>query len=403
MSLELQIQVPNKLLPIFTSDKRYNVLYGGRGSAKSWTVAELLILKAYQSKRLILCTREIQQTVKDSVHKLLADTIDKFNLAAFFDVQRDQITGNNGSKFIFKGLHRSVAEIKSTEGITDCWIEEAQSVSNESLDVLIPTVRQEGSQFYITFNPDNVSDPVFDRFVTNTRDDALVIPINFNENPFFPEVLKKEMEFDRRNNYDKYLWIWEGLPRRFSDALVFKGKFFVEDFETPADIDAFYFGADWGFAKDPTTLVRSFVVDNTLFIDYESYGIGVEIVNIKDLFDQIPLSRKYSIRADSARPETISHLRNDGFKITSAFKGKGSIEDGVEYLKSFDRIVIHPRCRHTIDEFKSYSYKKDPKTDEILPVIKDKDNHIIDAIRYSLELVRGKRKVQSLNLRRLGV
>lgn len=418
MSLELNLQIPEKFIPLFKSKKRYNVLYGGRGSGKSWTVAEFLVLKAYQSKCLVLCGREIQNSIKDSVHKLLSDTIDKFKFNAFFDIQRDQIIGHNGSKFIFKGLRHSVAEVKSTEGITDCWVEEAQSVSNDSWDILIPTVRQPGSQFYITFNPDEETDPTYERFVTTKRDDVLLINVNYNDNPFFPDVLRAEMEFDRKNNYDKYLWIWEGLPRKISDALVFKGRFFVEEFETPplsteitaeqkkAEVktnDAFYFGADWGFAEDPTVLVRNFIVDNTLYIDYEAYGIGVKIKDIKTLFDKVPLSRKYSIRCDSARPETIDYVRDDGFKATAAFKGPGSIEDGIEHLKSFDKIIIHPRCKHTIDEFKSYKYKQDSKTNTVLPILIDKHNHLIDSIRYSQELVRRKRKKPSGNLRKLGV
>lgn len=357
-------------------------------------MAELLILKAYREERLILCTREIQNTIKDSVHKLLSDTIDRLGLSAFFQIQRDHIIGRNGSRFIFKGLRHSVAEIKSTEGLTDCWVEEAQSVSNESWDVLIPTVRQEGSQFYITFNPDDPHDPTLERFVNTKRDDALLININYNDNPFFPEVLRKEMEYDKKNDYEKYLWVWEGQPRSISDAQVFKGKFRVDNFELPVDdegnclIDEFYFGADFGFAVDPSTLNRCFIYGRKLYIDYEAYGVGVELEEIPQLYRSVPLSNKYNIKADNSRPETISFLRSKGWNISGL--NKLSIEDGIEFLRSFDEIVIHERCKHTAEEFKLYSYKVDKKTGEILPVIVDKNNHCIDGIRYSLyHLIKG--------------
>lgn len=401
---KLRIQIPKKIEPLYTSTKRYNVLYGGRGGAKSWGVGNCLILKAYQETRLVLCTREIQNTIKDSVHKLLSDKIEKFGLLPFFEIQRDAIIGQNGSKFIFKGLRHSVGEIKSTEGITDCWVEEAQSVSNESWDVLIPTVRAEGSQFYIGFNPDSPDDPVYKRFVATERDDALLININYSDNPFFPEVLRKEMEWDKKNDYEKYLWIWEGQPRQISDAQVFKGKFRIDNFETPKEVDEFYFGSDWGFSQDPTTLVRCYIVGRRLYIDYEAYGIGVELDEIDQLFDSIPLSRAYKIKADSARPETISHIKNKGFSIFGAKKGKGSIEDGVAFLKSFEEIVIHERCKHTAEEFKLYSYKIDQRTGDILPIIIDKHNHLIDSLRYALEDVRiTSVKPSKANVRKLGL
>lgn len=196
------------------------------------------------------------------------------------------------------------------------------------------------------------------------------------------------MEWDKAHDYEGYLHIWEGYPRTISDAQVFKGRFSVESF--PDDLwqkaDRLFYGADFGFARDPSTLVRCFIYERRLYVDYEAYACGVEIDELPQLYDSVPGARKWPIKADSARPETISYLRSRaGFQISPATKWQGSVEDGIAYLKGFDKIVIHPRCQHTADEFKLYSYKVDKVTNEVLPVIVDKHNHIIDAIRYSLD------------------
>lgn len=380
-----QIILPDKIHGFLNPDnqKRYNVLYGGRGGSKSWGVTIGLCSMAYQSPLLILCTREIQKTIKDSVHKLISDIIGWMGLDSFFSIQNDQIIGQNGSKFIFKGLRHNITEIKSTEGVDICWVEEAQSVSQGSWDVLSPTIRKENSKLFVTFNPDLEDDPTYKKFISVDRDDINRVFINYYDNPFFPEVLRREMEWDKKNDYEKYLHIWEGQPTSISNAQIFKGKYRVDSFETPDDA-VFYFGADWGFSNDPATLVRSFVVDQTLYIDYEAYGVGVDIDELPQFFDSVPGSRNYKIYADSARPDTISYVKKKGFNIVPAKKGPGSIEDGIAFLRSFKEIVIHQRCKHAIDEFKLYSYKKDRLTDEILPIIVDKHNHIIDSIRYSM-------------------
>jgi len=158
----------------------------------------------------------------------------------------------------------------------------------------------------------------------------------------------------------------------------------VEAFETPADA-RFLFGADWGFARDPTVLVRCFVQGRTLFVDHEAYRVGCEIDRTPALFDTVPGSRRGPIIADSSRPETINYMQRQGFgSITGSTKGAGSVEDGVEFLKAHD-IVVHPRCRHLIDELALYSYRTDPKTGEIQSELEDRGNHAVDALRYAVE------------------
>ena len=192
------------------------------------------------------------------------------------------------------------------------------------------------------------------------------------------------MEYCKRVDYEKYLWVWEGEYRKVSDALIFKGKFRVDDFETPQDAQ-FYYGADWGFSVDPTTLVRCYVKDSRLYIDYEAYGVGVDIDKTPELFDQVPDSRRWSIVADSARPETISYLQRAGFNIRGAHKGQGSVDDGIAYIRAFEEVVIHSRCKHVAEEFKTYSWKCDKLTGLPTPIPEDKNNHTIDALRYALE------------------
>lgn len=368
---------------------RYKVFYGGRGSGKSWAIAEALIVMADMCKLRILCCREIQKSIKDSSYQLLKDTALRLGIANRFVFLETEIRHKKtGSKFIFTGLIRNEQTIKSKEGIDICWCEEAQTISETSWETLIPTIRKDGSEIWLSFNPLNADDPTTVRFVENPPPEAYVRKVNYDENPYFTEALRREMEWDRKNDFEKYLHIWEGYPRTFSDAQIFRGKFTVEPFEDSlADqADRLFFGADFGFAQDPSTLIRCFIYENRLYIDYEAYGVGVEIDELPQLYRSVPESDKWPIKADEARPETISYLaKRCGFNISGAKKWKGSIEDGIAYLKAFDKIVVHPRCKHTADEFRLYSYKIDKVTNEVLPVVLDKNNHTIDALRYSLD------------------
>jgi phage terminase large subunit len=383
--MTLNIKIPDKLKSLYTSVKRYILVFGGRGSAKSWGIAIFLVITAYKRKVRILCTREIQNSIKDSVHKLLCDIIEKLNLSSFYKITERSIVGANGSEFIFKGLRNNVNDIKSTEGIDYCWVEEAHTISRKSLEILTPTIRKEGSQLIFAYNPTDETDPIHADYNLADREDVERIEINYSDNPFFPEVLRAEMEYDKRVDYEKYLHKWMGQCVKHSEAQVFYGKWFVEEFEAPENV-WFYFGADWGFSKDPTTLGRNFVIDKTLYIDYEFYEIGVDIDLLPNKFKTIPESQNYPIIADNARPETISYMQRNGFpKMRACKKGAGSIEDGIAHLRSYERIVVHPRCKHHIDEFRLYSYVVDPKTGQISNKIEDKHNHCIDQIRYSQE------------------
>lgn len=379
----MNFELPEKLIFYISEKKRYKVSYGGRGSGKSWTAARCLILLAMKSRIRVLCTRQLQTSIKDSVHKLLCDSIYSLELEAFFDITRDTIRCHNGSEFIFKGLQNQTNEIKSIEGIDYCWVEEAQSVSEDSWAVLIPTIRKENSEIWVTFNPDREEDATYQRFVINPPPDSIVELVNYYDNPWFPDVLRKEMEYDKQTDFGKYEHIWLGKTVINTDSQVYHDKFELKEFATPEKI-TFYYGADWGFANDPTALVRCFIKDQCLYIDYEAGGVGVEFEELPKLFERIPDSRRWEIRADCARPETISYMSRQGFRCVACPKWKGSVEDGIEYIRSFRKIYVHPRCKRTYEEFKFYSYKQDKNTGDILPIVLDKDNHYMDALRYAL-------------------
>lgn len=673
-----RIQLPEVLSGLF-EPHRYKIMYGGRGGGKSYAVASRLDGLGVERPLRVLCAREYQVSIKDSVHRLLADRIEALGLSQFYTVTQTSIVGTNGTEFIFKGLHHNAQEIKSMEGVDICWVEEASSVSAESWDVLIPTIRKQGSEIWLTFNPLSPDDATWQRFVKNPPPGAWVQKVLFSDNPWFPEVLDDERRHLQEIDPELYQHVWLGEPRTISDAQVFKGRYLIQEFDTPEDA-RFFHGCDWGFsclvgetmvitekgnkqlkdvkpgdkvltrdgykavihaqsrgvksiygvdcgynariiatedhkiltadgwrqvkdlrrtetlcitrsnltarfikgiltvstriistgnsaenantiafteqsgnfttakfqkavsfiistatrlitalricsasrianikkyitrinsavyqkksggeaviqkktgqseerkhlqphkngaesaqsagslsrlrtfiknsvlrsaesartlaiAKrntlangavkflqrlltviekpvqknvrinlqslgeaevfditvengeyfangvlvhncDPTALVRCYIKGNILYVDREAYGVGVELDELPQLFDSIETARKWPIYADSARPETISYMKRQGFKIMPAKKWAGSVEDGIAILKSFDKIIVHPRCVHAADEFFKYSYKVDRNNGDVLPVIIDANNHVLDSLRYSLD------------------
>jgi len=368
------------------SPMRYKVAHGGRGGCKSWSFARALLIKTLQKKLRILCTRELQNSIEDSVYRLLCDQVELLGLSAYFIIKKHSITSLNGSEFIFEGIRFNVNKIRSMEGIDICWVEEAEKVSEGSWEILIPTIRKDGSEIWVSFNPDEEGDPTYRRFIKSPPPDCAVVETTWRDNPWLPDALKREKDYLAAVDTDAYAHVWEGGCRHNSNAQVLHGKCFIESFEPGPDWNGPYFGGDWGFAQDPTTLVKCWIHDLELFIEYEVYGIGVEINDTPELFDHIPDARKYVVRADCARPETISYLQKHGYgKCVACKKWKGSVEDGIAHLRSFKRIVIHPRCIHTVQEARLWSFKRDRLTNDILPELIDENNHIWDAVRYALE------------------
>ena len=363
---------------------RYRVAFGGRGSAKSWQFARALLLRSREQRLRVLCAREIQGSIRDSVHKLLGDQIEELGMGAEYEVQTATIKHVvTGSEYIFKGLRHNAREIKSTEGVDVCWVEEAEAVSDDSWGILIPTIRKTDSEIWVTFNPLDPTAPTDVRFRKQTPPRAIVRKYSWRDNPWLPEVLKEEAEHLRRVDPDRYAHVWEGEYWQRSDAQVLADKWTVEDFTPAESWNGPYYGADWGFSQDPTALVRFWIADGRLWIEYEAGGVGVDLgKDTADLWDTVPGSRKHRIRADNARPESVSAMAGQGFDVISAPKWSGSVEDGVAWLRSHEQIVIHPRCRRTAEEARLWSYKTDRLTGDPLPKLADGWDHYWDAIRY---------------------
>ena len=277
----------------------------------------------------------------------------------------------------------NIDSIKSMEGITKCWVEEAQSVSRKSLDILRPTIRARDSEIIITFNPERENDPVWQDFIVNPPENIWSQKVNYSDNPFFPADLEQERVECFNKNKDDYSWIWQGELRKVSDAQVFKGVFEVKEFETPPHV-RFFHGADWGFADDPAALIRCYEEEGFLYIDKEVCEKHVELDDLPRFFNNIETARRWPVYGDSSRPDIIKHLKRRGYNVKKCDKWPGSVEQGIVYLRNFNKIFIHPRCVNTLSEFEKYSWKQDRNTNEILPIPEDKNNHCIDALRYAL-------------------
>lgn len=214
--------MPDKLGILFKPN-RYKVLYGGRGSGKSWGVARALLVKAVESKKRILCTREVQRSIKDSVHKLLSDQIQAMGLGSMFQVLESEIRCTlTGSEFTFSGLStQTVESIKSYEGVDICWCEEAQAISTKSWNTLTPTIRKPGSEIWITFNPDLDSDPTYERFVVAPPPGAVVVKMNYHDNPWFPPELEAERIHCQQFNPTEYANIWDGACKTSVNGAIY--------------------------------------------------------------------------------------------------------------------------------------------------------------------------------------
>lgn len=386
------IAIPEYFPHLLNADKKYKVLYGGRASSKSYSAAIALVTEGMQEKHTIVCAREYQASLRDSVKSLIEEVIEMVGCEDFYEIKRDEVIGRNGTKFLFKGLNGKYAKsLKSIPNITRVWFEESETLSADSIDIVIPTViRNPGSSFIFVFNPDLITDPVYDMFVTNGAqygDDLWCKKINYFDNPFLEPSMLDDINRMKEHDPDKYNWVYLGNPRKISDALIFHGVYKVRPVPEPPEDTTLYYGIDFGFAKDPFVITRSWIQGKKLYIDYCVDGVGVEIEQMSDLIDKVPGSKKWRIIADNARPELIDYLKRRNYKVHPSKKGKSSISDGISFIRDHE-VIIDPRCKLVIEEFGLYSYKKEAQTGEILPVPVDKTNHTIDSVRYSLEPAR---------------
>ena len=414
--------------PIYVPS-RFKVAYGGRGSGKSWSFVRLALALASTRPLRVLCVREYQTSLKESVYQLLVDQIEEMGLSPYFEVQKEAIYGRQRyltkrgwrrATFIFAGIKTDPGKVKSTEGVDLCLVEEAEKVSEASWKVLTPTIRKPGSEIWVCFNPREEKDPTYERFVAYEPHSCRRALVNWYDNPWFPAALQLDRQGDLKRIEDAraagdddavvqfqadYDHVWGGECERRSDAAIFRTRVIVEPFEQPREIKRLFLGVDWGFAQDPTAMIRFWITDHKdaaigdyqeLWISHEAFGSGVELDEMHLLFDSVPDSRKWPIKADNARPESIAFMARRGFQITAAAKWAGSVEDGIAHLKAFRRIHIHPRCKRMEEEARRYSYKIDRITDQILPVVVDAFNHGWDAIRYGLDGYIQRRGVHAL-------
>lgn len=402
----VQIQLAPKMVELFSEPARYYCVWGSRGSGKTRGLALMTAVKAYQfaqegKRGVILSAREYMNSLEESSMEEIKQAIRAVPwLDSYFDIGEKYIrTKNRRVSYVFAGLRHNLDSIKSKARILLAWVDEAESVTEIAWQKLLPTVREEGSSVFVSWNPELDGSPTDTRFRKTPPKEWRGVEMNYSDNPWFPAVL----DLERRSDYERldpqtYAWVWEGAYRENSDAQVFSGKYKIGEFTPDADKwHGPYNGLDFGFAQDPTAAVVCWVHDDRLWVEYEAGKIGLDIDDTARFIDQrIEGFGKSVIRADSARPESISYLKRHGMPFAEGVsKWTGSVEDGITHLRSYREIVVHPRCKEVLKEMRLYSYKVDRLTGDIKTDVVDKNNHYIDAIRYALNpMIQGKGRMK---------
>lgn len=354
------------------------VLKGSRSSGKSTQAAIYALLACLESREKVLVAREYQSSIRDSSYSLFVELIHKLSMESEFRIYQDSIKSiRTGSTILFKGCKLDPYSIKSTPAISLMILEEAATFSEESLDIILPTLRDEGSRLIVIFNTDSTEDPIYKRFVLNPPPGTIIDHSTYLTNPFVSAKTVADAEHCRITDPDKYKWIFLGEPRQALAAQVFTNwEIGTQNPNVEKGWDVWH-GADFsGGSNDPWVLVRCWTRDNILYISDEAVSNSIVLEQVPALFDSIADARKYVIRCDSALPLMISYLKRNGYPLAQgAIKGSGSIEAGIDFMKSY-RIIVNPKCKHTIEELKLYSYKKN-RVGDILPDIEDKYNHCI--------------------------
>lgn len=405
MSQEVDVTLSPAVLSVFSALRgsvSYRALYGGRGSGKSYSAALVSAIWGYVEPLRVLCVRQFQNSIEQSFHAELKAAIQAHPwLEDHYTITRESITGKNGTKFIFKGIHGNPNSIKSLAKIDLTIVEEAEDIAEESWLQLEATVlRQPKSEIWILWNPKKRNSPVDFRFRTHQPKDAIVKQINYEDNAFFPEGLRKLCDRQREIlDYATWAHVWLGDYLENSAAQIFNGRFEQKEFTPGAGWKGPYQGGDWGYSQDPTAMIRAWVHDECLWIEYEAGKAGIELDDVAKAAAAIPDYHRYESRWDSAQPAMISHVKSKGLpRAVPADKGKGSVEDGIQFIRSFRRVYIHPRCRETLNEFQSYSWKVDRLSGQILDTPVDALNHWVDALRYALEPIMKRRGIDWLSI-----
>lgn len=398
--MRARLELPPKLIDVFSGPARYRGAHGGRGSAKTRSFALMTAVRAYMFAEakvsgVILCAREFMNSLEESSMEEVKQAIRSVPwLDAYFEIGERYIrTRNRRVTYVFCGLRHNLDSIKSKARILIAWVDEAESVSETAWIKLAPTVREQGSEIWVTWNPEKDGSPTDQRFRKQPPELSKIVELNYTDNPWFPEVLDQERRSDQARLDDQtYAWIWDGAYRENSEAQILANKYRVAEFEPQPGWHGPYFGLDWGFSQDPSAGVKLWIHDHRLYVEYEAGKVGLENDDIaRFMIARLPGIEKHAVRADSARPETISHVKANGAggrpnlpHIVGVEKWKGSVEDGIAHLRSYTEIVIHPRCTAFLREARLYSYKVDRMTGDVLTTIVDANNHYIDATRYAL-------------------
>jgi phage terminase large subunit len=388
-------QFPIKLEGLF-KPSRYKVLWGGRGGAKSWGIARALLIKGAKEPMRILCAREYMTSMRDSVHKLLCDQIQALGLMGFYEITQASIRGANGTEFSFVGLKNNIANVKSYEGVDVCWVEEAHSVSRLSWNVLIPTIRKEKSEIWISFNPELETDETYQRFVIHPPADCISIKINWSDNPWFPDTLRLEKDGLKDRDLEAYNQVWEGLCRKSVDGAIFgrelqqaelDGRLTRVPYDATKPVHAIF---DLGWADSTSIWFLQFVGMETRLIRYiedsqktmshylatmQTYGY---------VYDTVWLPHDAQNKTLAAAGRTIEDIvRAAGYK--TQILPKVPVLDSINAART-----IFPSCyfdrEHAADGInclRHYRYEVDPETKQFSRTpLHDHYSHGADAFRY---------------------
>lgn len=376
------VEIPTEFKRLFDRDWREAAIYGGRGSLKSHTVGRYLLIRAMMERTRVGCFREFQNSIAESSHQLLADLIIKYKLTEFKVTDNSIINTVNSSDFLFKGLHRNEQSIKSIEGIDIGWVEEAQTVSEKSIEALTPTIRKPGSQIIYTYNRLEEEDPVHKRLVIEGRPNTLVLNVNYDvalKHGWFPEVLRLEMEDDKIHRPALYRHKWLGEPNTH-EGRIYKDWNIISSI--PHEAKLVRYGVDFGYSIDPTVIVAIYYYNGGYIVDEVVYQKGLSNKAIADILSN---KEKAIVIADSAEPKSIDEIYNYGINIQPAFKGPGSVNQGIQFVQD-QKMSLTSRSQKTRVAYVNYRWAQD-KDDKVINKPDDtihEWSNPMDAIRYGM-------------------
>ncbi len=375
---------------LWNTTARHKAIYGGRGSAKSWSIATFLSILTGQEKKKVVCARQFQNSIRDSSKALIEKRLVHLGIRQQFHCT-DQYIMHKGTKseFTFVGLERNIESIRSLEGADIVWVEEARTIKAKSMEILLPTVRNPGSYFIWSWNPEQPTDPV-DAYFRNKNGPpprSVVVFVDYTDNPYFYSTeLPHEMEVLKAGNFERYKHVWLGAYDLASESRVFPNVT-IGRVNVPADCPPRY-GMDFGFGTDPSFVLKVYLIPQhrILYIADEASG-RVAMDDLPAMIRSVVHDDDDLIKADSSQPGTIGFLNARGFpNLTGAVKGPGSVKTGINFIGGY-RIVIDPNCEGMREEARLYSYMTDKITGKVLPgkIPVDAFNHGWDACRYALE------------------